>query len=241
MVSAVPAEDSSSASVKHIRTSGTFSPDGACQKTEVSDTDSPCISVISIKQVSEDVLKLETSSGPAFFVRLSYLVCVGADTVTENAVFADEKAGDIFQAADAYLAERAAAGFLARGEYSFRQLLLKLRKKGFSSETAEKALVFLQNRGLVDDRRFAEAWLRNRIIHHSEGRRRLMSGLVSRGVESAVAESCVDDFLKICSEKELFERAVEKCSRAGRNREQKIRFLLQKGFSYSYICKNFIL
>lgn len=122
-------------------------------------------------------------------------------------------------------------GYLARSEYCRKQLEVRLARKGFGREETASALSFLESGGKLDDGRYASAWLRARLIHQSEGRRKLFAGLLSRGIASAVAERALDDFFVDADEQLLCEKAATKLVRLGKTDEKLYAALVRKGFS----------
>jgi regulatory protein len=138
-------------------------------------------------------------------------------------------------AARAYLAERTAMGYLSRAEQCRFALSMKLEKKGFSRDEIAPALDRLCDLGFLDDARFAEAWLRNRSIHQSEGRQKLLAGLRSRGIGSADAKLALDRFFDATEEAALCKRAVAKLRRLGKDENALTGLLMKKGFSAKII------
>jgi regulatory protein len=58
---------------------------------------------------------------------------------------------------------------------------VKLRRRGFEDGVAEKTVAWLEERGLVDDRRYVAAVVRER-LKAGWGRRRIVSELLRKGV-----------------------------------------------------------
>ena len=229
MVSAVLAEDSSSASANSL-------------------------AIRHIERASVGILKVYPAEGPFFYVRDGYCSaeclefldrCEGSGVVAgelgtgcepgvggEQGIQASEEiAQGLFFAARAWLAERAAMAYLARAEYCRKQLEDRLARKGFSRDESAVALSFLEGERKLDDSRFAAAWLRARLIHQSEGRRKLLAGLRAHGVSSAVAEGALGEFFVDADERALCEKAAEKLVRLGKTSEKLYAALIRKGFS----------
>ncbi len=210
MVSVVLAEDSSSASANSL-------------------------AIRHIERASVGILKVYPAEGPFFYVRDAYLS-------PESAQFLDtgdrpEKSVpesvciDLIFAARSWLAEQAAMGYLARSEYCRKQLEVRLSRKGFGRDEIGASLSYLESCGKLDDGRYASAWLRARLIHQSEGRRKLYAGLLSRGIASPVAERALDDFFVDADERLLCEKAAAKLVRLGKTDEKLYAALVRKGFS----------
>ena len=110
--------------------------------------------------------------------------------------------------------------------------------KGVEIESSvEEILDYLESEHLLDDRRFAGAWLRNRFITHSEGRIKLTAELSSRGVKKEAIKAALDDFFCEHTELELCSRAFSKLRRICSNDEKNYASLQRLGFSYKTIQK----
>ena len=88
----------------------------------------------------------------------------------------------------------------------------------------------LTRAGLLDDERFARAWLAARIGRKAEGRRRLVAELIRRGVSDSVAEAVVEDELPVAVEQELLRSSASALRAAGHGRDAIARRLLARGF-----------
>jgi len=222
MVSAVHAEDSSSASA-NLQVS--------IRKTE---------------WASAGILKVLPEEGPSFFVRMAYLEAASPSLIealesssralsltADRPVVAlsESDSEELLIAAQTFVAERAAIGYLARAEQCRFQLGLKLRNKGYETACVGKALEYLESTGALDDSRFAEAWLRSHSIHQSEGRRKLQAALMAKGIDSKTAVAALDGYFSSVSEVELCKKAIEKLARLGKNDDKLLIALARKGFS----------
>lgn len=207
MVSAAHAEDSSSASV-NTRIS--------IQKTE---------------WASAGVLKVYLADGPSFFVRDAYLAALPEGALAGAEPLTEEASSLLLDAGRAYLAERAAMEYLARAEHTRFLLLVKLRKKGYDERAISVSLDYLEGRGFLDDRRYAAAWLRSRMIHQSEGRQKLFGSLVAHGVSGADARDALADYFSDVDESELCAKAARKLAAQGKDGERLFAALTRKGFS----------
>ncbi len=192
-----------------------------------------------IEGTSAGVLKVYLADGPSFFVRDAYLSSFPDGLFESGSVLNEEASAALLHAARVYLAERAAMEYLSRAEHTRFALSVKLRsaKKGFTESEVTPALAYLEERGLLDDGRFASAWLRNRSIHQSEGRQKLLSGLVSRGVDMSVARKVLQDFFGTADERELCMKAAEKLKRTGKPPEKMQAALIRKGFPSKFIAE----
>ena len=192
-----------------------------------------CISTV--KQVGTDCVEITSSEGPVFFVRLSYLQTISPDDVCDGAVFADEKADDLVRAGEAFAIEKKCEGLLARCEQCRAGLERKMMQKGFSKEPIALALDYLEGRNFLSDERFASSWLRIHAVSKCQGRVRLTSELLSRGISREITVRAVEEFFTEHDEAEMCRKALEKATRAGRAGDKLIKYLMDSGFSYKMI------
>ncbi len=195
----------------------------------------PAFVVEKTEWASAGILRILTAEGPSFLVREDALERRGVSVPNAGDRIEDEAAASLYAAARAFLAERSGLAYLSRAEHSRYQLSLKLSKKGFSRAESEEALDVLASAGSLDDARFASAWIRNRLIGRTEGRARLMAGLLSRGVDRAIADRALNGYFEDSDELELCRRAIQKLERMGRTGEKMRISLQRKGFSKKII------
>jgi len=212
-----------------------------------------------IRQTLQGVYEITPDAGSAFFLRACYLDFVPEERLVPvsgglaetdclfvrpgdlesgmEGVFSDEDATDILHAALVYSIEKAAMTYLGRAEQCRSGLLAKLVRKGLDRDDVSRALDYLESVGYLDDYRFAGAWLRTRYVSHAEGRTKLSSELLSRGVDPAAAKKALDDFFADHSQSELCRRAMKKYLRTHREvSDEKLYASLQRlGFSYAQI------
>lgn len=72
-----------------------------------------------------------------------------------------------------------------------RELRTRLLRKQFTSETTEAALDKLQGFGYLNDERFAEVWIENRLAHRPRGKRMLEQELRQKGIDRQIVEDTV--------------------------------------------------
>lgn len=135
-------------------------------------------------------------------------------------------------AREAAAAAQKALALLARCEQCRSGLERKLLQKGFSKGTVEGVLDVLEERGLLDDLRFARAWLNSRRIGHQEGRTRLLAELGARGISKETSKKAVDDFFEEFNEEEICARAVKKFLSRGYQGDKLMAAMTRAGFSY---------
>lgn len=194
--------------------------------------------ITTTKQISWDCVQVTLSMGSSFFIRTCYLQVLPPHEVVAERGLSDEEVEDILEAGLVFAAEKAAVGYLERAEHSRYILTVKLKKKEHQQRAICRALDYLEERGFLSDVRYAQAWLRNRSINHAEGRNRLFSGLLTKGIDRSIANQVLDEYFASVDQDSVLERAIEKCKRLGKSQEATEKYLLRKGFSYKdFKCK----
>lgn len=72
------------------------------------------------------------------------------------------------------------------------ELRTRLRQKGFPPARIEPCLDRLQEKGFIDDRAVAEAFVRDRLLHRPKGKAALSSELRRKGVSTETAGGAID-------------------------------------------------
>ena len=184
-------------------------------------------------------MHIATSCG-TFVLRTIYLKIIPPESIDIDVTFEQEdQQNDIIQAGFSFVAEQHAMNYLSRNEHSRLMLETKLAKKSLPREAVSQALDYLEAKNYLDNRRFAEAWLRNRTITKAEGRSRLSIELAKRGVTREIITEVLDNFFAENNVDEIFEKAVEKQIRLGKSGEKLQQALLRQGFDWKLI-KNLI-
>lgn len=129
---------------------------------------------------------------------------------------------------------------LARREYSRAELAARLERKKVQPDEIDACLNALAEQGLQSDTRFAESFIRSRILR-GQGVRRIESELQQRGVDSATYAAA---FAEVVEQEgvDWFELAREALSRrfstpgdTPKERAKRERFLANRGFDFDQI------
>ena len=205
-------------------------PDDASSSANVNST------IIAAEYLSQNTIKIVLCGGISIVSRLCYF---DQPLTTERIPLSltETQSKILYQAGRRFLAEKQALVYLNRAEHSLYQLTAKLQKKGYLPHEYQPALDYLLHAGVVDDSRFAAAWLYTRSLSKKEGRIRLFSELRKRGISAAIAQKALANFLSAVDETALCERAMHILIRKGYGESKLFRALLRKGFSFSIIKK----
>lgn len=88
-------------------------------------------------------------------------------------------------------AKQSALTLLATRGRARRELSDRLGRKGFGPAAVEYALAEVERLGFIDDRTFAEAWVRDRLRARPRGSRALLAELARKGVARETARAAV--------------------------------------------------
>lgn len=138
--------------------------------------------------------------------------------------------------------KKKALNLLSRRDHSKKELKYKLIKRGFSAEKIEDILQELINDGYLNDKKFAEEWIKNRINKKPRGKNLIKAELLEKGVDKKIIETKLNNLLDPDKEKQMAEILTDKWlnKRNCKNKETKeklYRYLKNKGFNDEIIRK----
>lgn len=140
-----------------------------------------------------------------------------------------------------YRARTIALGFVERRLRSEREIVEMLTGKEFDDETVSATLSFLREYGYADDRRFAGAYVNDRLMKRSISAGRLKSELQRKGVDREIAADVVAERVDEDAEIANAIRAAETRRRRLARMEPKaaerslVNFLKSRGFGWRTI------
>ncbi|MBO8170935.1 MAG: RecX family transcriptional regulator [Bacillaceae bacterium] len=123
-----------------------------------------------------------------------------------------------------------------------QELLRHLIQKGFEPSIAEETVDWCEEQGYVNDRQYAEQWVRERMHLRPRGRYLLKQELIQRGIDADTAERAVHR-LSEEAEETAARQLIEKKYTRGEfdDRGQFMRkaggFLQRKGFEHALIMR----
>lgn len=184
------------------------------------------------------LMKIISATGEVSYTRVCYTTgCEVIQQVDSSCRFVlnEAECGNLFSAVRKYEAECTALKYLERAEHSEKSLSVKLIKKGFSKEECKAALSYLSSNNYLNDKRFAESWLSVRLLCRNEGRVKLLSELVLRGVSFELAQNVLDNMFNEAEEKIVCRRALKIQKRKGLTSEKLILSMVRRGFPLKLI------
>jgi regulatory protein len=91
---------------------------------------------------------------------------------------------------------------------SEKEILLRLKKKGFSSGVASEVIAFLKEKQFIDDNAFAKAWINSR-LKRTYGLRRIKQELKQKGIDNQVIETQLLNLGDSYTEAEIVENLIK--------------------------------
>jgi len=114
-------------------------------------------------------------------------------------------------AASCSKAEKAALKLIARAEQSSLGLTVKLQQRGFDDAVAKAVVSALKRQNLLDDKRYAELWIRSRIsIGKAQSPKWLLASLAKRGIDRDSSKMVLNEILDDEAEYALLLKYLEK-------------------------------
>lgn len=119
---------------------------------------------------------------------------------------------------------------------SEKELLSRLKKKGFPEQVVKQTLGFLKEKGFIDDNLFAKSWIESR-LKRPLGLRRIREELKLKGLAKEIIDSKISQAKKDYSEEDWVRRIAEdkfdklKGVEPFNAKRRVYTFLLRRGFS----------
>jgi regulatory protein len=184
---------------------------------------------IEIKGAAGEAGRIHLSDG-SFFVLHAEIIAregISAGTPMDPARLAD-----LLSRSEMVFARSRALSLLSRAAHSRRELARKLGARGFGPEAVRQAIARMSELGYLDDRAFAEGWVRSRMAARREGWKALYRGLLRKGITRALAEEVTE---ASCPFEEELENA--RLLATGLEPRRVIRLLSARGFRSRTIAR----
>lgn len=151
--------------------------------------------VLSVKiGASSDIRIVGLEDGSSFFIRKYYLPdALPLFDIIEPARELSDDEYLLLKNIDAYgKTEHIALRLIARAEQYSEGLRFKLLTRGCNESTIPLVFDFLKSEGLLDDKRYAEIWLRQRLRKGNEGKLLLKSRMLNKGLSTEIVMYVLD-------------------------------------------------
>lgn len=99
---------------------------------------------------------------------------------------------------------------LSYQDRSVKELRSKLRNKKFRKDEIDKVVAELSNLGYLNDEKYAEMWVKNKMKNRPCGRILMIKGLMTKGIKKEIIENVLKKFLTEEKELEMARKLAEK-------------------------------
>lgn len=137
-------------------------------------------------------------------------------------------------------AKNVALKFLSYRQRSEKEIIDKLKKKGFEDNIIDLTLTYLRNNKLVDDFEFAKSFMRDKINLNKYGPKRIKHELYKKGIPHNIADKVINEYDDEYSNAlKLAKRKMPSYKNDDRNviYRKLGGFLQRKGYSYDCVSK----
>jgi regulatory protein len=197
------------------------------------------MTVVSVKPgTGPETVRIELSSGSLFSFKTVYIppFYQNESLYAPGKELSPDEEGIIFFAAACYRTERIALRLIARAEQSAFNLARKLERRGHSSSSVRAVLSRLRELEIVNDKRYAELWIRSRLARRAESPRSLTTALRGRGIDKEDIRTALKSALNAENEWTLLQRYLLKHRLSPDGRDTSLKFRLKsEGFSGSIL------
>jgi regulatory protein len=131
---------------------------------------------------------VDGEESPRFEIALDLLLRAG---LAVGDVLDAARLGELEAEDEVVRAREAALRLLAHRPRAVQEVRRRLERQGTPGPLVEGTVAWLDERGYLDDRAFAEMFVRDRLRFRPRGQRALVQELVSKGVAPATAEAAV--------------------------------------------------
>jgi regulatory protein len=184
---------------------------------------------VELKGAAGEMVRIHLSDGSFYVLHAEVFVREG---ISAGTPLDPERIALLLSRSEHVLARVRALSLLSRAAHSRRGLARKLAARGFSTEAIKAAIARVSELGYLDDRVFAESWVRSRMSARKTGWNGLYKGLLQKGISRSLAEEIVG---ALCTHEEELERARQLSE--GLSPRMAIRMLTSRGFRSRAIAK----
>lgn len=127
-----------------------------------------------------------------------------------------------------------AEAYCVRGERAASQIRRKLYEWGAEESYIDPIIRHLYTHNYLSNKRFCEAYIHDKVAYQGWGQMKIRAMLRGLGLPESVIESALQTI-----DQTEYNRQLQKSAQAKRNtsKEQQMRFLLQRGYTYDEINK----
>lgn len=187
---------------------------------------------LNFKEGRSDKIHISVDGEYRFTVDKAYFVLLD---IFQNKEVDEKELSEIAGKIEFRRAYNQAISYLSRRDHTEKELLLKLRQKGYR-ESGEAAVERLKRDGYIDDERFAFSYVKELVNIKKYGKRRIEQELYRKGVSretvNLVLEDADFDENTVC---EIIRRKYLRNLSDEKGVKKTVAALLRMGYSYSEI------
>ena len=106
-------------------------------------------------------------------------------------------------------------------------------KRGYDASLVEPVMARLEERGYIDDEKFARAWVENRNVRKGSSLKKIRLELAQKGVASNIVDKVLDETSR--DDRSELKKVIERKAHRYDDTQKLIQYLLRQGFNYSDI------
>lgn len=183
---------------------------------------------------SQGSYRVRLEDGSSFFLSIDFFISkkLAKGVVVDLELLNEFREESLF--VEAYIK---AVSLLSRQLYTRFNLKRKLQSKEFDINGIEHALENLEKQGFINDKKFAEEWVKGRIRTKLDSYIVLLSGLIKKGIKISLSKEVLSDIYTEEVNELIIEKSVNKHIKQNKTQEDIIRILVRKGFNISKVKK----
>jgi regulatory protein len=199
------------------------------------------MTLVSLKSDAEngaEFIKITLSDDSSFSLKTCYLSETAPNPFlweTGREISSAEEE-DLRFAASCYRAERAGLRLISRAEQTETGISRKLEQRGHDRPSVSAVVSRFVSLGLINDERYAELWLRSRLVRgggKAPTPRKLSASLRNRGIDSSTVEKALKKILDTETELALLTHYMERApSGTGNSPQASSGFSLRGGLKF---------
>jgi regulatory protein len=130
---------------------------------------------------------------------------------------------------------------LARRMYSSSEIRKKLKEQGYTDEIIDNVISMMEGYGYLNDKTFAEEWIRSRAHNNPKGKIVLKRELTQKGIEGDIIEEVFSQSFDESQQSEIALDMARRQSRSYRNddpisaRRKLQGYLIRRGFDFETV------
>jgi len=197
------------------------------------------ITKIEYQKKSKDRVSIYLDDNYAFGIDLNIMIKY---SLKKNMELEDDFISEILKAEDEISAYNYAISVLSRNQKSEKQLRQKMQDKGYDPQFIENAITKLKQQKYIDDERYSEMFINDKINISKDGKLKIKEALKSKGIDRLI----IDEKLQEITTDEEIKRAYLlgnkklKSIKEEDTRKKRVKlanYLITKGFEYAAVKK----